>query len=630
MMPVRPIRTAPIPLALLALALALPAAAGDKKVIETRDDMPRHSYPVDGTVVALMQDDAAFEALAAAVEEDLLAVNEEYDIADASARQDVLRTLRALAMMRGDADAVRGYTETIRELEDKEALRLTDGVVYEAILQAREETDTGATAEALQGSVQEILAERYGAMPWDVVGDQLESLKGSMEIYSDNLLLGIVQSQIDPPVAKTGVLSSDQAHRVVGIQASRRITLAYQDAVLAAVSGVIAANRVEKPDIWPARTLTFTGDEGYHPVRLGIWDSGVDVDVFPGQVFVNPREVADGTDTDGNGFVDDRHGIGYDVDWEKDPPLLYPLGDFEARRTELEDQSKGFTDVRSSIDSEEATALKRHISTLQPDQVQGFIESLNLYSMHAHGTHVAGIALEGNPFAEVLVARISFDHRAIPEPWTDQTARNFAAMARDTVAYFQAHGVRAVNMSWGISLKEIEDGLEKNGIGETPEQRGELARAMFDVANQGLYDAMAGAPEILFLVAAGNADADVAFDQFIPSSYDLPNVLVSGAVDQAGEATSFTSFGDTVKLYASGFEVVSEVPGGRELAFSGTSMASPGTLNLVGKLLAVDPELTPADLIELILAGCEEIGEDPALLVIHPQRTLELLQKRGE
>lgn len=617
-------------LAALAPAAAGPPAAEDKPVIATVDDMPRHSYPVTGTVVELMNEQAQFEALAAAVQKDLLAIIEGYEITDPSAEQGVLSTLRALAMMRGEAQAVRDYTAAIRELEDKEALKLTNGMLYQAILWAREDSAGDSGDPDIHGRVQSYLAEKYGEMPWEVVGDQLEATKGSMEIYSDNLLAGIAQSQIDPAVAKTGTLSSDQAERVIGLQAARRLMLPYKDAVIAALSGVIAANRVEKPDIWADRALTFTGDEGHHPVRLAIWDSGVDIGVFPGQVFTNPRELDNGVDDDGNGFVDDRHGIGYDVSWEREPALLFALGDAATRRTELEDQAKGFTDIRSSIDSDEGSALKRKLSELQPEQVQGFIEGLGLYSLHAHGTHVAGIALADNPYAEVLVARISFDHHSIPEPWTAETAQNFAAMSRDTVAYFQAHGVRAVNMSWSMSLKEIEDGLEKNGIGETPEARGAMAREYFDVAREALYTAMQGAPEILFLVAAGNADADVAFDQFIPSSFELPNVLTSGAVDQAGEATGFTSFGETVVLYASGFEVVSTVPGGRQLAFSGTSMASPGTLNLAGKLLAVDPSLTPPDLIQRILDGCEEIGEDPALKVIHPKRTLELLEAREE
>ena len=39
------------------------------------------------------------------------------------------------------------------------------------------------------------------------------------------------------------------------------------------------------------------------------------------------------------------------------------------------------------------------------------------------------------------------------------------------------------------------------------------------------------------MTAAGNSDNDVNFDEVIPSSFDLPNMITVGAVDQAGEET---------------------------------------------------------------------------------------------
>ena len=73
------------------------------------------------------------------------------------------------------------------------------------------------------------------------------------------------------------------------------------------------------------------------------------------------------------------------------------------------------------------------------------------------------------------------------------------------------------------------------------------------------------------------------FDEVMPSSFELPNILVAGAVDQAGDQTSFTSFGN-VDVYSSGFEVDSYVPGGDRMKLSGTSMAAPNVTNLAAKL----------------------------------------------
>jgi len=53
-----------------------------------------------------------------------------------------------------------------------------------------------------------------------------------------------------------------------------------------------------------------------------------------------------------------------------------------------------------------------------------------------------------------------------------------------------------------------------------------------------LRSAIAGAPEILFVAAAGNEDEDNVFGEFVPSSLDLPNLISVAAVDRAGDETA--------------------------------------------------------------------------------------------
>jgi subtilisin family serine protease len=125
--------------------------------------------------------------------------------------------------------------------------------------------------------------------------------------------------------------------------------------------------------------------------------------------------------------------------------------------------------------------------------------------------------------------------------------------------------------------------------------------------------------------AAGNENDDVAFEDYYPAAFDLPNLLVAGAVDKAGDVTSFTSFGSTVDVYSNGYEVESYIPGGEILAASGTSASSPNAMNLAAKLLAIDPSLTPPEVISLIKAGAGPNSE--GLPVMNPKRSVELLKK---
>ncbi len=112
----------------------------------------------------------------------------------------------------------------------------------------------------------------------------------------------------------------------------------------------------------------------------------------------------------------------------------------------------------------------------------------------------------------------------------------------------------------------------------------------------------------------------------IPSSFNLPNLLTVGAVDQAGDEASFTSYGPTVLVDASGYQVESVIPGGDKLRMSGTSMASPNTVNLAAKLIALDPKLTPEQTIHLIVAGATA-SEDGRRHDIDEKRSVDLLRQ---
>lgn len=139
---------------------------------------------------------------------------------------------------------------------------------------------------------------------------------------------------------------------------------------------------------------------------------------------------------------------------------------------------------------------------------------------------------------------------------------------------------------------------------------------------------MKSAPQILFVCAAGNSNSDNGFSETIPSSFELPNLITVGATDQAGDETSFTSYGKTVLVYADGYRVESFVPGGAKLPFSGTSAAAPAVVNLAGKLLALDPRLTPEEVIHLIVDGGIATS-DGQRRNINPQRSIELLGARS-
>jgi subtilisin family serine protease len=593
--------------------------------IKTLDDLPRHTYTLPGSVSELLQSDEQFAAFAAKVRADTEADLEKYAIDDAATLQRLHGVLLALDMLEGRYDDALKRIEQIRALEDKEALKLTTGLSSKAIIAARRETGREIDDAATRAAFQRHLAAAVAELPWDVVQDNIEEAKGRAEILSENLVMGLVKGQWDPIAAQKGEISSDIATSVVRMRYVLKLGLPVKQELVAVYQNVIDQHRAVKPDIWEARAVTLRKEQNLKPVMIGIWDSGVDAPIFEGQMFVNPGEKLDGRDNDGNGFVDDVHGIAFDLEGRRTPEMLYPLGDAAGRIDNVMKHMKGFMDLQAAIESPEASALKRHLAGLEADEVNGFVEDLSLCGNYMHGTHVAGIAIEGNPFARILIARNMFDYHMIPKPVTVDIARRHAQSYRDTARYFQEHDVRVVNMSWGWTLKEIESGLEANAIGETTQERAALAGKILSILKEGLHDAIEGSPNILFISSAGNEDSDVEFDEVIPSSFDLPNLLIVGAVDQAGEPTSFTSSGRNVVVYANGFEVESYVPGGERLKASGTSMSSPNATNLAAKLIALKPTLKPTELVELIKKGADRKEGTFPYLLMNPKRSVELL-----
>jgi hypothetical protein len=200
-------------------------------------------------------------------------------------------------------------------------------------------------------------------------------------------------------------------------------------------------------------------------------------------------------------------------------------------------------------------------------------------------------------------------------------------MYKDVINYFKQNNVRVVNMSWRYNSARAESALNANGVGKDAEERKRMAREMFEIEKQGLYEAIKNAPEILFVAGSGNENNDANFSEYIPATFDLPNIITVGAVDSEGKKTAFTTEGKSVDFYANGYEVESYVPGGDRLKMSGTSMASPQVANLAAKLLAVNPKLKPAELIKLISEGSEPSAEDAKIRLINPKKSLALIKK---
>lgn len=607
------------------VAQAPPAPPASEKIkINSLDDLPVHTYPLRGTAEEMLADPGIMASLRQAVLSDIKSDMAIYLIDDVATQQGIHQKLATLALAEGDYARALKHLNIVKGLEDKEAARLMGGLTSRAYIAAKNQVPEAGSAAKFADAFRQELKTSLFDLPYDVVQDDVKAGKARAEYLSENLLLGVVQSKVQPAAEAMGELSQDLAMTLIGIRYAIDHRLVLNPIVAEVYDEYLAAHKVEKVNIWPGRELILTEDQGLAPVVIGIWDSGVDPTVFGDQMFVNAAEKMDGADDDGNGFVDDVYGIAYDLDGIESTDMLHPLGDQDGKLEAVYEYQQGFADLTAAIDSPAATAVRGKMANIPAAEVGDFLTSLSFGGLYMHGTHVAGIASAGNPFARILVARITFDYHNTPQAMTVETAQRLAADYSATTRYFRDHDVRVVNMSWGWSYKEIEGGLEANGVGANAEERAKLARQMIDILSDGLHKAIAEAPEILFVSAAGNDDNDVEFDVVIPSNFDLPNLMVVGALDQAGDPTSFTSGGRNVKVYANGFQVESYVPGGGTMKMSGTSMASPNVANTAAKLIALDPSLKPAEVITLIEKGADPHPDHPHIMRMNARRSAEL------
>lgn len=595
------------------------AQAPAKKVVKSEADLPRFNYPIPGTATQLLtSDDATFNAFAAKVRSDVDSSLENYDIQDHATLRDLLAVRLNLELLANQDEAALKTLDRIRDLQDKPDAKLTSGLQIRAMIEARR-----TTGQSSGPAYDEAYAKNYAAslktLPWAIVGNRIKEAKSSAEIVSEPILLGAVQAQVEPAVAKAHSLSNDLAWGLIGARLAIKQVLPLRAETIDVLTKDVAENNVEKPDIWDARDITLTDADHLTPVRVAIWDSGSDLSLFPGRVYTDEHP----------GPTGDPHDIAFDLKGFPAHGYLLPL---DAQQTKqfpgMEEELKGFSDLQLSIDSPEATALKKKLSGMSPSQVPAFIEQLNFYSIYSHGTHVAGIASRGNPAIRLAVGRITFDWHNVPLPPSEELSRRAAEDDQAYVNWFRKNGVRVVNMSWGGGPQDYETALEKNGMGKDAADRKAIAARLFAIERDGLYNAIKSAPEVLFICAAGNADSNSSFNEMIPSSFKLPNLLTVGAVDQAGDEASFTSYGDTVLVDADGYQVKSVLPGGKEVRFSGTSMASPNVVNLAAKLIALDPKLTPEETIHLIVAGAAT-SADGRRHNIDPKRSVELLRQRA-
>jgi subtilisin family serine protease len=581
--------TSKVALALALMAAPLTAATAQapaaKKAVTSANDLPTYNYKLSAAPSELVAGPLApVLALADAVLADDAKTLAAYDIKDLATREGLISRQMTVAILRKDVAKVKSLAAELRAIQERPDRKLTAGLMSEIIAESCASANPQATASKLA-------AERLAALPYDQLDTWMKQSRAGLSTANPDLLIGGLKQQLDPVVAANGgTVNQPIAASIVAAKMALQCNYQVAPQLAAAFGAIIDKQAAAAPqtDIWAARQVTLTDGMKAKPVGVAIWDSGVDVSLF--------KPLADpGIAIDGEG----RQMAG---------ALLRPAGEYAGKTQQLMDLVKGSMDLQAGQMTAEATAFQATVRGLKPEQAKQFSEEMGFVSNYVHGTHVAGIATAGNPFARVQAVSMHWPVKQEELKLSREISERRAAFYQEAVARMKKAGVRVVNMSWRVSPAMFEGILQVQGGTPDATARKKLAAELFAIEKAGLTEAIKSAPEILFVAGAGNEANDANFADYIPAGISAPNLLTVGAVDKAGREALFTSIGGAVAVYANGVDVESYFPGGQRRTLSGTSMASPQVANTAAKIVAMKPELTGAQLRALLVGTADTQG----------------------
>ena len=108
----------------------------EKIKITKLDDLPQHTYPVDGKPSDMVKSEAQVKALAMKIRANIEKDLDTYDIGDATTLQRMYGQLGTIDLLEGKYDDALKRLEQVRQLEDKEAAKLTSGISTKAMIAA--------------------------------------------------------------------------------------------------------------------------------------------------------------------------------------------------------------------------------------------------------------------------------------------------------------------------------------------------------------------------------------------------------------------------------------------------------------------------------------------------------------
>lgn len=282
-----------------------------------------------------------------------------------------------------------------------------------------------------------------------------------------------------------------------------------------------------------------------------IIDTGFDIShsLLSHKLWKNPKEVLNGKDDDGDGFIDNING-----GWNR------------------------FNLSKLDFISVDPLEFKKIEFDMDSPNINEFLRLEKGEPPVSHGTHVASIALKNlDEFALVGFAGDFSD-----PGYLSKISR-----------FLKEHDIRFVNMSFGLDSPEDFSASGEESV-------------------YALKQLISSNPQTLFFIAAGNNyGLDLDKKPVYPASVLSENTIVFGALNTDDiieselpnyKIADFSNTGrKTLDIFAPGTKIQGAMIGGGNINLSGTSIATPYGLNCAMEISKKNPNLTTSDIKEIIL-----------------------------
>ena len=585
----------------LMILAALLAAPPEQPVIRSAADLPTARFEI-GELPSKAFLSKAFVAitvprLKSAAERLLLT----HKFEDASIERQLRTGVAAIEILQGRPLIARQHALKQRAAETKPQLKAIGTLTTEAIA-AGISAPPGKRCQAQTDLITKRLNEAEAAIIRDEVLARLSQAQTTSEAYN----AGYFVTELDPLAAKTKSISLLDGLFLVRAAAITLHLPKCREEIVATYQAWLNKPENRPVDMWVAREPNAGAFASARPVNVAIWDSGIDLGLFPDQLAIDPAEPLDGKDNDGNGVIDDAHGPTWDNQVRPTPHWLAPPSAFLAPRLSLAMAlDKGALDLTYGFDTPEAQMFAVRAREASVAEQSEDVDAAYENGSRSHGTFTASLVADGAPFIRLYNVRLlAGGHEPKLVINSEPETQLYVRAIRTAVSRMRNADVRVVNMSWMWTVETAIKHLLEGGLETDPEKARTRGVAMYERVRSALTEAITGNPQMLFVTVAGNSNQSDTALGALPQTLALPNLLVVGAAGQSGTPTSFTTFGPSVGIYARGEANRGRMPGGLIAHASGTSFAAPLVSRTAAQMIAVNSGLKPTE----IIAGLKLTG----------------------